>query len=370
MDKDATTSALGTPRVSVVMPVFNGEPYLAEALESVLSQTLEELELVAVDDGSQDGSREILETLACADSRITVVVNEANLGESGARNRGWQRARAQYIAVLDADDIALPDRLRRQADFLDSHPSVGAVGGSAITIDASGRRLTTRRFPTKNRVIRSALLRNNCCLGHSAMMIRRAALEAVGGYRLNSGMDYDLWLRLSDRFELANVPEPMVLHRLHLGQKSSVAIERKTRATFAICCAAHARRALGVDPLAGVEEFTPEVLGRLPIDEAEVRSALGRRLITQAAILADLGHLAEAESLVEEASRSVGPRAAAAFAATTELKRAESLLHKRRPLAVVRHLLLAFKRDPGFALSLMCGWLASRVPWAGIYRWA
>ena len=349
------------------MPVFNAETYLAEAVESVLAQTFEELELVAVDDGSSDGSRAILERFARADRRVRVVVNEQNQGISGALNRGWRMARAPYIARLDADDVAPPDRLSRQVEFLDAHPAVAAVGGSLITIDASGRRISTRRFPTTNRAIQSTLLRYNC-FSHPSMTIRRAALEAVGGYRFRRIEDYDLWLRLSERFELANLPEPMVLHRLHLDQQAVVALERTAREAQAVCAAARQRRAQGTDPLAGVDELTPETLGRVKVDEAEVAAAVEDELIARAAILADLGYNDQAKELVEQATRRLGRRASRAFAATTELKRAEALLHARRPAAAVGHVLLAVWREPRRAFSLLKWWLGPRL--SGVFpKW-
>jgi glycosyltransferase involved in cell wall biosynthesis len=353
-----------TPRVSVVMPVFNGETYLAEAVESALGQTLQELELVAVDDGSRDGSRAILERFARADRRVRVVVNEQNLGIAGALNRGWRAARAPYIARLDADDIAPPDRLSRQVEFLDDHPSVAVVGGTLIAIDAAGRRISTRRFPTQNRAIQSTLLRYNC-LSHPSVTMRRAALQAVGGYRLSGVEDYDLWLRLSERFELANLPEPMVLHRLHLDQQSVLVLERTAREACAVCAAARDRRRSGEDPLAGVDELTPRVLDRLKVDEAEVAAAVEGELIARAAIFADLGHSEGAEELVAQATRLYGRRAARGFAATVELKRAEALLRARRPLAAAGHVLLAFRREPRRAFSLLKWWLGPRLTGAG-----
>ena len=367
--RQLASSSVDAPRVSVVMPVFNAEPYLAEAIESVLGQTLADLELVALDDGSRDGSRATLERFARADRRVRVVINERNLGIAGARNRGWRLARAPYVACLDADDVALPDRLTRQADFLDAHPSVAAVGGAVITIDGSGRRISTRRYPTRNRTIQSTLLRHNC-MAHPSMTMRRACLEAIGGYgSLRTSEDYNLWLRLSERFELANLPEPVVLHRLHLNQISVVSLEQQAREARAVCAAARARRASGVDPLAGVRELTPEILERLRLDEAELAAAAKGELIARAAILADLGHPREAEQLVEEASRWLGPQAAKAFAATTELKRAETLLHTHRPVAAAGHVLLALGREPRQGFSLLAGWLGPRVPGGGLLRW-
>lgn len=355
-----------TPRVSVVIPVYNGEAYLAEAIESVLGQTLHELELVVVDDGSQDGTHTILDRFARADPRVRIVLNERNLGISGARNRGWQVAEARYVAVLDADDVALPDRLSRQAEFLDAHPSVAAVGGSAIAIDATGRRMSTRRFPTKPRVIHETLMRHNC-LGHSAMTMRRSALECVGGYRLRTTVDYDLWLRLSERFELANLVEPVVLVRLHLYQHSVAMLEHQTKTALAVRAAARARRAGGVDPLAGIDDS--EIFNRLEIDQVALRRTLARELIAQAAILADLGHQEQAEDLVDQASQRIGGRAPRAFEATKELKQAETLLQNRRQAAAASHALRAFRREPRYALSLLTKWLGTRVPAGGLLRW-
>jgi hypothetical protein len=350
------------------MPVFNGETHLAEAVRSVLGQTLKELEVVAVDDGSRDGSRAILERFARADPRVRLVVNDQNFGGPESRNRGWRQARAPYIACLDADDVALPDRLSRQVEFLDAHPSVAAVGGAQFTIDADGRRISMRRYPTNSRVICSTLMRHNC-LGHSSVTMRRAALEAVGGYRFNSSDDYDLWLRLSERFELANLSEPVSLHRLHLSQQSVVILEKDAKGARAVRAAAQVRRSTGVDPLAGARDLTPEIIDGLNIDESELATVFQRELIARAAILADLGHHEEAEKLVEHASRTLGRRAAKAFEATRELKQAEARLHARRPLAAFGHVLLAFIREPRHALSLLTAWLGPRIPGGSLLRW-
>jgi hypothetical protein len=353
----------------VVVPVYNAERYLEEAIESVLGQTLKQLELVAVDDGSQDGSRAILERLAASDRRITIVANERNLGMSGARNRGWRAARAPYIAALDADDVALPHRLSRQVDFLDTHPSVAAVGGAAVTIDAAGRHISTRRYPTSNRVIRSALLRHNC-FAHSAVTMRRSALEAVGGYRFhNASDDYDLWLRFSPRFALANLSEPVVLHRLHPNQETVRTVEQQVREALVVLAAAHVRRRSGIDPLAGVADLSGEGLRRVKIDEAKLRSAIKRESIAQAAILAELAHHEEAALLIARASELDGGGAASAFSATTELKHAEALLRARRLLPAGEHALRALREDPRHASRLITRWLGPRVPGASLLRW-
>jgi hypothetical protein len=334
----------------------------------VLGQTLAELELIAVDDASQDDTPAILERFARTDPRVRIIVNEHKLGVSESRNRGWRAAWAPYVASQDSDDISLPDRLRRQADFLDAHPRIAAVGAAVITIDGGGRRLTTRRNPTKPRVIASTLTRRNC-LAAASVTMRRTALEAVGGYRFERNEDYDLWLRFSELYDLANLPEPLALYRVHASQTSIVMLEHQAREARAVAAAARVRRRSGVDPLAGVEKLTPEVIDQLEIDGDELSAAVEDELISQAAIMADVGQQSGADELLEQAARLLGPRAATAFAATRELRQAEALARARRPAAAARHVLRAFRRDPRRTYTLVTRWLGPRVPGGSLLRW-
>jgi glycosyltransferase involved in cell wall biosynthesis len=356
------------PRVSVIMPVYNGEAYLAEAIESVLEQTLGDLELIVVDDGSEDGTRAIVTHYAREDRRVKAFFNQQNAGLSEARNLGWRMARAPYLAMLDADDIALPHRLSRQADFLDAHPPVAAVGASAITVDATGRHLSTRRFPTKDRAIRSTLLRHNC-MGVSSVTMRRAALAAVGGYRFRCVEDYDLWLRLSERFELANLTEPLILSRLHVQSHGIRVLETDARSACVICAAARTRRATGIDPLRGVQEITLDLVARLQVPEAELRAYLVRELIARAAIFTDLGDREAAHQFVTQATELIGCRAERAVGARLQLKQAERLMRKKHPGAAIAKIILAFKQEPRHTASLMTEWLGPRVPGGHLLRW-
>jgi hypothetical protein len=180
------------------------------------------------------------------------------------------------------------------------------------------------------------MLLRHSCLAHPAVTMRRSALQAVGGYRFKGVEDYDLWLRMSERFELANLPEPMILHRLHLQSLSLRILEKIARDAWAVCAAARLRRASGIDPLAGVEELTPEVLDRLGVSEVELHGAVERELITPAAILAvDLGQHEQADQLVQQATRLYGGRAARAFSASSELKQAENLFKTARRRAAL-----------------------------------
>jgi hypothetical protein len=343
------------------MPVFNAAAFLVEAVESVLAQTLGDIELVAVNDGSEDASAAILERFARSDPRVRVVTNPANLGVRAAANQAWQAARAPYVARLDADDVALPDRLRRQVGFLDDHPSVAVVGGAMILIDAAGRPGPTVSFATKDTGIRATLGRRNC-LANPTVLMRRSALESVGGYRLNHAQDYDLWLRLSERFELANLDEPVTLYRQHPGQLSARGIEHQTRGRIVALASASARRSGLPDPLEGVGELTPELLTRLGVREDQVAREFERDRVDRAATLASLGYRTEAVTILGWSAAAAAPRRSVrAFEAALELKRADRSLASARPLDAAVALIAALRQAPLYASGRLLGRARDRV---------
>ena len=277
---------MSEPRVSVFMPVYNAATYLPEAVESVLHQTLSSLELIVVDDGSRDDSLSILETYATADSRIHVIANRENKGNAHAHNEGWRRAKSNYVACMHADDIALPDRLERQVQFLDQHPGVAAVGGEAVVIDDTGRRHDLMRVPTSSLEIRAKLPWHNCLI-HPTVMMRKEALADVGGYRVDLVEDYDLWLRLSEHYELANLPRPLILHRWH--PRDVAYIERQVTGALAVRAAARMRASFGYDLLSGTDDSTADVLSALGVTDQDVRRALERRWVARARTWSSLG---------------------------------------------------------------------------------
>jgi glycosyltransferase involved in cell wall biosynthesis len=207
------------PAVSVVLAVYNGEPWLDEALSSILTQSLLDLELIVVDDGSTDGTADRLN--AIRDARL-VVRRQARAGQTAALNHGLRLTRAPLVARMDADDVALPERLARQADFLAAQPAVGLLGTAAHEIDPSGAIVNTLAPPHDDRAIRRALLRMNPFV-HSSVMFRRALIDTVGSYDESFAVaqDYDLWLRMSRATRLANLPEALTLRRLAPGRLSS-----------------------------------------------------------------------------------------------------------------------------------------------------
>lgn len=341
------------PRVTIVMPVYDAEAYLKQALESILEQAFGDWELIAIDDGSRDGSRSILDHFAATDPRIKLLSNTTNLGIVETLNRGWREARGQYIARLDADDVALPNRLSRQVEFLDEHPAVALVGSAAIRIDSDGRHLSIAQVPTSNRGIKATLPRHNC-FNHPSVMLKRAALEAVGGYRFDHVEDYDLWLRLSERFDLANLTEPLILYRIHAGQVSLRALEEQVCRALAVRVAARRRRAGRPDPLSGTAELTPDLLSRLGLSEPEISGALRTEVLFMASFLADVGRESEARELVRDASEILGARGRRAFAAATALRLAERFWTSGRRFASFRHLFTAIWLEPVYSSRSLC----------------
>ena len=211
-----------TPKVSVIMSVYNGEPFVGEAVASILSQTFSDFEFLVVDDASTDGTRDYL--LSVGDSRLVVLQNEANIGRTPSLNKAIRSARGEYLARQDADDVSLPERIERQVAYLDTHPTVGLVGTRVDWIDEQGRRLDRPPFPTQydNAAIQQQLL-VNCCFAHGSVMFRRQALEeAGGGYNeaWNETEDWELWLRMTEGWDGANLDEPLYRYRWHSAMAS------------------------------------------------------------------------------------------------------------------------------------------------------
>jgi glycosyltransferase involved in cell wall biosynthesis len=201
--------------VSVVICVHNAAPYLQKAIDSILRQTHEKFELLIINDGSTDGSREI--ALSFADKRIRVEDNPGNCGVVFSRNRGLELARAELVATQDADDISHPDRLRRQIDFMLEHPRVAVLGTAAQLIDAAGRQLPSEVLTraTRPQSIRWLLMFETPVI-HSSVMARRSIVwDQLRGYdaRFAASEDFELFSRAAAQYEVANLNEALVSYR-------------------------------------------------------------------------------------------------------------------------------------------------------------
>ncbi len=257
------------------MSVFNGEQFLAEAMDSILDQTFQDFEFIAIDDGSTDGSAAILDSYQKKDSRLRVYHQE-NRGLIESLNRGCSIARAKYIARMDADDIATRDPLQLQIDFMEQHPEVGLLGGAIEYIDGQGRVFRTYRHPISDLDIRAALARAEGSFCHPATVMRSDVLRATGGYRSNflDAEDYDLWLRIAKRSQVVNLEGVVLKYRIHPGQVS----QRKLRQQGLSILAAH-ESALSDgnskwDTLGSDCVITPEVIARLGVSQATLERVL------------------------------------------------------------------------------------------------
>ena len=212
------------PRASVLMPVLSPEPrLLREAIDSVRAQTMTDWELVIVEDPSPRTGQAVVESYR--DPRIRYHLNPERTSLCRQRNRTLELARAEYVAMLDADDVAMPGRLERQVRFLDDHPEVGVVGSWIEAMDVRGRPLGVRRYPTGHDEIHAAMRRYNP-IAQPSVMARRSVILGAGGYQYDlhpAVEDYDLWCRLAKAgVKFANLPRPLLRYRIHSsGSKSS-----------------------------------------------------------------------------------------------------------------------------------------------------
>ena len=243
------------PLVSVVMSVHNGARYLRGAIESILSQTLPDLELIVVDDASSDGSGEICREYAQRDARVVFLANTDRLGLTPSLNRALSKAHGTYMARMDADDVSLPHRFKTQVSYLETHVDVGLVGSFYTEIDEDGSVLIPEyRFPTEPIIICWRMAFENP-LPHPPIMARRALIEEVGRYdeRWRTSQDFDLFTRLCVLTKLANCPEVLFEWRRH-AESISTSFKKEQRDSAISISRAYISRLLGRDvPQADVE---------------------------------------------------------------------------------------------------------------------
>lgn len=235
---------MGETRVSVLMTVRNGERYVEQAVASVLGQTLADMELIVVDDGSTDRTGALLDRFAGLDRRVKVFYQRAR-GIPQAANFGLGYCRAGLIARLDADDVAKRDRLETQVRFIETN-GVDCVGSSFELIDEKGRYLTTLRPPMAHEEIERASLAGHGAICHSSAMFTRRIIEKVGGYDQTYAMaeDLDLWLRMGEVGKLANIERALVQYRLHGGSVSEKRCDQERAFARQACQAAWKRRGI------------------------------------------------------------------------------------------------------------------------------
>ncbi|MBD2362800.1 glycosyltransferase [Anabaena minutissima FACHB-250] len=203
------------PSITVLMPVYNGEIYLREAIDSILDQTFQDFEFLIINDGSTDSTREII--CSYDDPRIRLIDNDCNLGLTRSLNKGLKLAEGEFIARQDADDVSEPERLAKQVAFLETHPEVALVGTWYKDIDPQGKLIEKRNLPCNSTQIRWEIL-FYCPFVHSAVMFHKNSIaEQIGFYNeaYSYAQDYDLWWRIARRLQIVNLNEYLVNLRIN-----------------------------------------------------------------------------------------------------------------------------------------------------------
>lgn len=249
-----------TPRISVALSVYNGERFLAEAIESVLGQSFGDFEFLILDDGSRDATAAIIADYAACDLRIRPIVRE-NRGLVVSLNQLLCETRAPLVARMDADDVCFPERLARQSAFLDAHPDVGVLGTWTEDIDETGapHQVVAPDHPLTHEDFLLAVERGLPLLCHPAVMYRRDVVLSVGGYHgaFRHCEDLDLWLRLAAVTRIANLPERLLRYRHYEDQVSSRHATAQ-QVGAAVARIAHAERQAGrADPTAELDALPP-----------------------------------------------------------------------------------------------------------------
>lgn len=195
------------------MSVYNGMPYLKQAVESILYQTYKNFEFIIVDDASKDNSCNYLKSLK--DPRVKIIKNKKNLGLAGSLNIALRLAQGDYVARMDADDVSLPKRFETQVRFLESHQDIDLCGTWADLINESGQIIGEKKYPTAPKAIKNAL-RWYTPVIHPTLMVRSRVFKTLVGYnpKFDLAEDYDLLLRAKNKFKIANIPRKLVKWRL------------------------------------------------------------------------------------------------------------------------------------------------------------
>lgn len=220
---DAESDLLLPGKVGFVIPFHNAELYIREAFESVLGQTFQDFEVIAVNDASTDSSLKIVESFN--NRKIRIFNLEKNLGVSGALNHGLLMSRSEFLARMDADDVCMPNRVEKQIDFFQHNQDVSVLGTWFYSMDSKLKNMVwENRTPLTHREI-EATMKQRCCIGHPTVMMKRKVVETIGGYSEEKNAlateDYELWLRALPLFKFANLPEFLLKHRTHSDQVSN-----------------------------------------------------------------------------------------------------------------------------------------------------
>lgn len=355
--------------VTVVMAVRNGSSYVAEAVESILAQTLGEFAFVIVDDGSSDETPGILAAFARHDRRVQVVTQPSR-GLVAALNEGCAQARTTYIARMDADDIAGPFRLEAQLEAFCRSPQLGLLGTAARLIDADGRPLGKLAFPPTDGEIRELMEKENPFV-HPSVMFKRETFADVRGYRTVAAdaEDYDLWLRIAEHTQLANLESEHLAYRVHPHSVTGARLRQQVLTTLGVRAAADLRRAGENDPLDDLDVVDLDVLAALDVGGERLQEGVEDAYIARARSEHRAGKPAEALALIASARDLLDDAGHEGRRARLDLNEARLRLSTRNYLAASVLLVRAVAGSPVETVARLVRALrrsARRVRWGDV----
>ena len=251
-----------TPKISVLTCCHNAEDFIEETIESILRQSYKEFEYVLVDDGSRDNTLSILKRYASKDKRI-VLIDKKNTGLTDSLNVGFGEAKGEWIARLDADDVAMPERLSNQLNFVQDDYGVVLLGGACIEVDKSGTAIKKHIYPQEQKALMNRLENGKAFFPHSSAFFNKVRVMELGGYnpKFTRSQDWDLWLRIGETARIACLQMPVVKLRKHF-QMISNTNQGRLQSVMGLCASiCHFRRKAGLsDPSQMEENVWPEFL--------------------------------------------------------------------------------------------------------------
>ncbi|QOV87972.1 glycosyltransferase family 2 protein [Humisphaera borealis] len=238
-----------SPAISVLMPVYNAEEFVAETMDSILAQTFRDFEFICINDGSKDGSLAVMQKYADRDSRVKII-SRPNTGLVPALNEGLAASRGKYVARIDSDDLSAPERFDLQFTRMEAEPELVALGSNANAMDEYGNLLGSYDNPLTHEAIEKAHLLGMSSIHHPAVMFRPDAVRRVGGYRKETWPceDYDLWMRLGEVGRLANLPQRLLTKRLMSSSIVATTLDRQEAKQLLVLTETWKRRNLPGEP--------------------------------------------------------------------------------------------------------------------------
>lgn len=351
-----------SPAITVLVPVYNAREFIARAIQSILHQTFTDFELLLIDDASTDDSVEVMRSVAGTDPRARLVLRPHE-GYTKVLNFGLAVARGEFVARMDADDIARPNRLAEQVAYLKSHTRCAVVGGHVRCFTRENEPGEVTYYPLTDAEIRR-LLPTRSCFAHPATMIRKSALPAGEPYRppLEPAEDYDLWLRLSERHDLANIDRVVLDYRIHDKQVSFTRLERQIVLTAAIAELGRRRVAgLAEPPLDPAADDARAFAASLGLNMTAINRVLLAQMIGRYEFLHARGNTAQAGELAGLVMTRFGelgsPGLARSALAWSDADRALRRGRRHEGLRLLARSVLAHPS----ALRRLCGAVARRI---------